>query len=135
LQELHLWDVLTVPGDALALTALTGLTCLTLRHIHMQDGVDTAAVCALAGSLKQLRCLELSICGFDFSSELLSALRQLMQLTELRLSSNSTLTQQALMQLTGLTKLKKLCVEGCQGVTGEVVCAFWAAMRQQQQRA
>lgn len=119
-----------MPGDALALKALTGLTKLQLNE--GQDGVGTAAATAIAGNLRQLRHLELCNCEIDQSSkEFLAALAQLTQLTELQLQENhGMLTPRRLMQLTGLRRLRKLRVENTNGVTRDAWAAFWAAVRQ-----
>jgi hypothetical protein len=71
-----------VPGDALALTALTNLTRLVLDG--MDSGVGSAAAVALVKSLTQLQHLNLQRCGAD-SSEFRVHCRQLRQLTHLRM--------------------------------------------------
>jgi hypothetical protein len=93
--------------------------------------VGDAAAAALARSLKQLRHLDLSDCCIDLSSiDVLEAVGQLAQLTALLLTGNSGLTQQGLLQLTGLTALQRLKVDRSDEVTNEVVESFWAAVRE-----
>jgi hypothetical protein len=122
-----------VPGDALALTALTGLTSLQLASVG--DGVGDIAATAIAGSCKQLCHLDLRDCGL-LSMGCLASVRHLTQLEELLLEENDAmrLTQQGLMLLTGLTRLQQLAVDRNAEVTDEVVCRFWAALRGQQQQ-
>ncbi|KAF6253414.1 hypothetical protein COO60DRAFT_1643165 [Scenedesmus sp. NREL 46B-D3] len=93
------------PGDALALTALTGLTRLVLKYNGA--GVGDEAATALAGSCQQLRHLDVSYCSL-VSMACLANVAHLPQLTELTLGGNSGLTQQGLMLLTGLKQLKHL---------------------------
>jgi hypothetical protein len=119
------------PGDALALTALTGLRSLVLNRVGA--GVGDTAAAAIAGSCKQLCRLDLSRCGL-LSMGCLANMRHLTQLTELWLTGNSGLMQQGLMQLTGLTRLQRLGVDRNAEVTDEVVDRFWAALRGQQQQ-
>jgi hypothetical protein len=136
LKELHIEEVQMVPGDALALTALTGLT--SLKVDRGQAGFGTAAATALAGSLKQLRHLQLDECEVNLGScAFLAALGQLVQLTQLQLQYNcGGITQQGLMQLTGLSRLQQLRVSSWhEGVTDEVLRAFWAAIQRQLQQA
>jgi Leucine-rich repeat (LRR) protein len=116
-----------VPGDALALTALTGLTRLELQHAG--DGVGDSAATAIASSCQQLQHLDLSECDLG-SMACLAALRNLTQLTELRLYWFSGMTQQGLMMLTGLKGLQELSVGRNTEVTNELVESFWAALRQ-----
>jgi hypothetical protein len=59
----------------------------------------------------------------------MAAIGQLTQLTELRLGGNREVTQQGLMQLTGLKQLQQLGVARTQHVTGAVVEQLWAALR------
>ncbi|KAF6248731.1 hypothetical protein COO60DRAFT_1689590 [Scenedesmus sp. NREL 46B-D3] len=131
LKDLRLSDgsQLLAPGDALALTALTGLTHLALRDAGA--GVGDEAAAALAGSCQQLRHLDLHCCNL-ISMACLANVAHLMQLTELQLDVNSGLTQQGLLLLTGLKRLQHLGVENNVEVTGEVVKNFWAAVRGQQ---
>jgi hypothetical protein len=106
------------PGDVLALTALTGLTRLQLAS--MGNGVGTAAAVALARSLQQLQHLDLQKCSINLSNvQLMSAIGQLSQLTELRLNGNSGLSRQGLMQLAGLSQLRQLGVSRY-GVSGDL---------------
>jgi hypothetical protein len=140
LKRIHMYGSDLVPGDALALTALTGLTRLGLHlgalgctWVHLGAGVGDLAATALASSCKQLRHLDLSRCDVHLSSmACLAAIAQLTQLTELRLERNDGLTQQGLMLLTGLKQLQTLSVDRNAEVTAEVVDSFWAALRQQQ---
>jgi hypothetical protein len=137
LKELHLGDVMMVPGDALALTGLTGLTSLMVDK--GQQRVGTAAASALAGSLKLLCCLDLDSCEIDLSdSKFMAALGQLTQLSKLQLEdSRGGVKQQGLMQLTRLTRLQQLGVTSWWvDVSDEVLAAFRAAIykRQQQQQ-
>jgi hypothetical protein len=59
LKQLVIYGPRLVPGDAVALTALTRLTCLNMRYVGA--GVDVAAATALARSLRQLRYLVLPL--------------------------------------------------------------------------
>jgi hypothetical protein len=72
-----------VPGDALALTALTALTCLDLNGGGC--GVDDVAAIALACSLTQLRSLDLGEARLS-STACLAAIGHLTQLTEFALN-------------------------------------------------
>jgi hypothetical protein len=130
LEELVLSTAM-VPGDALALTALTKLTSLILHCGN--GGVDNFVATALACSLKQLRHLDLSYCSMD-SMVCLAAIAHLTQLTVLRLWGNSGLTKRGLMALTGLSDLQELSVTNNEEVTDEVVEEFWAAVKQQRQQ-
>jgi hypothetical protein len=112
-----------VPGDALALTALTGLTRLGLELLG--DGVGDLAACALACSLKQLRHLDLKQCGLG-GMVCLGAIAHLTQLTELCLMRNAGITQQGLMLLTRLTNLQWIGVNVGDGITAEDVAQFQA---------
>jgi hypothetical protein len=58
--------------------------------------------------------------------------RNLTQLTELRLNGNSGLTRHSLMMLTNLKRLQELHVLFRTQVTAEDVESFWAVVRQQQ---
>ncbi|KAF6248730.1 hypothetical protein COO60DRAFT_1706822 [Scenedesmus sp. NREL 46B-D3] len=118
------------PGDALALTALTGLTRLVLRFSGA--GVGDEAATALAGSCHLLRHLDFTDCHL-VSMACLANVAHLTQLTTLQLFCNSGLTQQGLMLLTGLKRLQHLGVDRSAKVTDEVVKSFWAAVRGQQQ--
>jgi hypothetical protein len=123
-------------GDALALTALTGLTRLVLARA--EHGVGTAVATALARSLQQLQSLDLTYCCLQLGSaeglDCLEAIGRLTQLTELRLYGNKGLTQHGLMQLTGLSRLEQAaCPYMCYDteVTTEALADFWAAVRAQ----
>jgi hypothetical protein len=116
-------------GDALALTALTGLTRLVLAHAGACVG-DLAAT-AIAGSCKQLRHLDLQRCRLGSSMACLANICHLSQLTELRLEGNAGLTQQGLMLLTGLKQLQQLGVDSTADITDGVINSFWAAVRGQ----
>jgi hypothetical protein len=133
LRQLVLEELCLAPGDAVFLTALSGLTALDLSGISVHQKCDGSggevAVTALAGSL-QLRHLEMQHCGVDLSSmEVMTAIGQLRQLTSLLLAGNSGLTEQGLMQLTGLTRLQHLRVGSDAGVTSEVLGRFWQQCR------
>jgi hypothetical protein len=126
-----------VRGDALALTALTCLTRLVLDGA--QHGVGTAVASALARSLQQLQSLDLGFCKLQLGSAegvvCLEAIGHLTQLTSLRLWGNEGLTQHGLMQLTGLSRLKRaacrtLCFRNV--VTVEELAALGAAVQAQQ---
>jgi hypothetical protein len=65
------------------------------------------------------------------SNAFLSAAGQLQRLTCLCLEGNAWLTEQRLMQLTGLSHLQHLRVGKKGEVTDEVLDRFWAAVRQQ----
>jgi hypothetical protein len=119
LRQLRLEQLCLAPGEVLFLTALTGLTHLvldTVDGVSLQQKSDGSggevAVRALARSMTQLRHLALKYCEIDLSSmEVMTAIGQLRQLTTLMLTGNSGLTEQGLMQLTGLTRLQQLCVD------------------------
>jgi hypothetical protein len=101
------------PGDALALTALTGLTRLVLAGGG--DGVgDFAAtqlpVTGIASSMRGLRHLDLQECALG-DIMCLAAIAQLRQLTQLRLEGSKLLTEQQFMMLTGLSKLQELRID------------------------
>jgi hypothetical protein len=117
-----------LPGDARALTALTGLTRLVLRALG--SGVGDVAATALACSLRQLRHLDLHSCNLG-DMVCLAAIGQLTQLTALHLCGNEVLTREGLMLLTGLTRLQQLGVRRNVEVTDAVVEEFWAAVREQ----
>uniref|UniRef100_A0A383VBF8 Uncharacterized protein n=1 Tax=Tetradesmus obliquus TaxID=3088 RepID=A0A383VBF8_TETOB len=129
LKELCLGRSYLVPGDALALTTLTGLTRLELQLVNA--GVGDLAATAIAGSCQQLRHLDLRSCSLG-SMACLAAVRHLTQLTELHLDGNSGLTVQGLMLLTRLKRLKHLGVDRSEQVTDQVVQCFWTSVRQQQ---
>ncbi|KAF6261042.1 hypothetical protein COO60DRAFT_1637093 [Scenedesmus sp. NREL 46B-D3] len=112
---------LLAPGDALALTAHSGLTRLELGHDDA--GVGDEAAAALAGSCQQLQHLNLTDCSL-VSMACLANVAHLTQLTQLRLKGNSRLTQQGLMLLTGLKRLQHLEGERSTDVTDEVMERF-----------
>jgi hypothetical protein len=117
-----------VPGDALALSALTALTRLDLSGAG--GGVDDVAASALACSLKQLCYLDLG--GSRLSMACLAPIGQLSQLTALVVVGVEGLTERGLMLLTRLYSLQSLSVKQNAEVTNEVLDRFWAAVRQQQ---
>jgi hypothetical protein len=136
------------PSDAQSLTALSSLTYLDL--CGAAHGVGTAAASALANTLTQLQRLNLSGCELQLGTAegmaCLKAIGRLTQLTYLDISCNMCdvqpftvnpgLTQQGLMQLTGLSRLQELQVtrEAWQyggAVTDEVLQDFWAALWRQ----
>jgi hypothetical protein len=128
-------DVNDVPGDAMALTALTGLTRLVItgptpRGVSGATGaavedsgavVDDLAATALAWNLRQLRHLELSRCSLGSMACLVVIGQVLTQLTELQLGGNDGITQRGLMQLTKLQKLRRLGVDRNDEVTDAVL--------------
>jgi hypothetical protein len=116
-----------LPGDARALTALTGLTRLVLRGLG--SGVGDVAATALACSLRQLRHLDLHSCDLG-GMVCLAAIGQLTQLTALHLFGNEGVTREGLMLLTGLKRLQQLGVCRNEEVTDAAVEEFWAAVRQ-----
>lgn len=116
-----------VPGDALALTALIGLTHLRLGA---ESGVDDVVASALACSLKQLRHLDLSSCELG-SMACMAAIGHLSQLTALKLIRVAGVTERGLMLLTRLSAMQCLEVTKNAEVTNEVLGRFWAAVRQQ----
>jgi hypothetical protein len=126
LERLTLSEVRMVPGDALALTALTKLSRLELLRLH--EGVGMAAATALVGQLPHLHHLALVYCDVDVQSmEFLAAVARLTQLTVLQLDGK--LTEQGLMQLTGLKQLDYLYANRARDATLEVMDRFWAAVR------
>jgi hypothetical protein len=119
-----------VPGDALALTALTALTRLDLSGAGC--GVDDVVATALACSLKQLQCLDLSRTTLK-GGACLAAIGHLSQLTALVLSGVECMTERDLMLLTRLRALQRLHVQKNAVITDEVLNRFWATQRQQHQ--
>uniref|UniRef100_A0A383VRL7 F-box domain-containing protein n=1 Tax=Tetradesmus obliquus TaxID=3088 RepID=A0A383VRL7_TETOB len=122
------------PGDALELTALTGLTRLHLWHARHELGATVAT--ALARELKQLRSLGFLDCRLQLGSAegmaCLEAIGCVTQLTALSLRGNSGLTQQGVLQLTRLCHLQMLDVNAHgNAVTKEGVNRLLAAVRQQ----
>ena len=98
--------------------------------------MGAAAATALARELKQLRSLGFIGCGLQLGTaegmECLQEIGCLTHLTHLSLSHNSGLSQQGLMQLTGLSRLQMLEVNSHgSAVTKDGVSKFWAAVRQQ----
>jgi hypothetical protein len=95
-----------MPGEALALTALTGFIRLALPYADR--AVGTEAAIALACSLQQLEHLNLVGCSIDLSrAECLAAIGQLTRLTELRLYGNLGIVEEELMQLPVVKGLPK----------------------------
>jgi hypothetical protein len=128
LKELEMFGMPLVPGDAIALTALTGLTRLNLGNAR--DGVGQAAAVALARSLSDLEDLALRNCNIDLGSlEVMTAIGQLGKLRHLVLQGNSGLMEQGLMQLTGLSHLQRLLVDTNAEVTDQVLDRFNRALR------
>jgi hypothetical protein len=142
LQELYIdLDSDLAPGTAKALTALMGLTYLSLNG--QMSAVDDAAAAALARSLTQLQHLELE--GRELGSmTCLAAIGQLVHLTFLNIDTADIhtvdphlcdcgrLTREGLMQLAGLTRLQHLEVIGRQNykeITASDVGDFWAAVQ------
>jgi hypothetical protein len=117
-----------LPGDLLALTALTGLTRLVMNDFNA--GMSDLAANALACNLRQLQHLELRD-GNLGDMVCLAAIAQLTQLTELNLSDNAGLTEQGLMLLTTLKHLQGLDVSNT-SITDEMLRRFSDALRQQQ---
>jgi hypothetical protein len=109
-------DSRLVPGDALALTALTSLTRLKLAFTG--SAVDDVAACGLACSLTQLRSLDLWGCALG-GLGCLAPIAQLSQLTELLLDHVDGMTRRGLMLLTELTQLQQLTVKFNDEVTQE----------------
>jgi hypothetical protein len=85
-----------VPGDALALTAMTSLTRLDLAYTG--SGVDDVAASDLACSLTQLRSLDLRGCALG-GLGCLASIARLSQLTQLRLDNVQGLTRRGVMLL------------------------------------
>jgi Leucine-rich repeat (LRR) protein len=111
--------------DCLALTALTGLTHLSLVGAHGALG-DNGAV-ALACCLKQLRHLQLESCSLGYCA-CTAAIAHLSQLTFLSLANNEGLRERQLMQLTTLQQLQELEV-WCTDVSRGGEDRFWSALR------
>lgn len=129
LRDLNLFQSRLAPGDALALTALTGLARLELSNVR--DGVGELAATAIASSCRQLRHLDLRACDLG-SMGCLAVVRHLTQLRALDLRGNGKLTQQGLMLLTRLKQLQQLRVDTDNNaeVTDQLLQSFWAAVRQ-----
>jgi hypothetical protein len=123
--------------DAGALSTLTGLTLLSLHDA--QQGVRDTAAKAIARSLTQLRHLDLAACYLGLpcneeddtyepgGRECLAAIAQLKQLTYLDVSENA-FTNEAVMQLTVLTRLRMLKAALLHGLSGEAYSRLEAAM-------
>lgn len=110
-----------VPGDVLALTALTALT-----HLRLSGGgacVSDAAAAALACSLKQLRYLDLRDCELG-PMACVGAIAQLRHLSCLLLDGNPGITQQGLMMLTRLPNLSCLVVDKMDEVSEDFLDSF-----------
>jgi hypothetical protein len=140
LKQFELKGLHLVHGDVMFLTALTGLTLLDLYDVNLKQKSEGSggevATTALAQSSTQLRHLALQHCWIDLSSaKVLPAIGQLRPLTALLLKGNMWLSEQGLMQLTGLTGLQRLRVPQTRssdaGVTRKVLDRFWAAVRAQ----
>jgi hypothetical protein len=136
LQDLTItWAHCLVPGDAEELTALTGLTRLVLEDAR--EAVGTAAAEALAHSLRQLRELNLAWCDVDLGDlPCMATIGRLQQLTQLQLAGNEGLTQDALMLLTGLSKLEafEITHRSNMDVDPEGWYMFWEQLRQHGQQ-
>jgi hypothetical protein len=115
-----------VPGDALALTALTTLTRLDVTCTG--SAADDVAASALACSLTELRSLDLGGCAVGLAC--LAPIAHLIQLTELLLGGVDGMTGRGVMLLTKLTQLQRLTVQHNDEVTQEWMDQeFWAALR------
>jgi hypothetical protein len=116
-----------VPGDALALTALTGLTRLELQHLGA--GVGDLAATAIACSCKQLRHLDLRKCNLQ-QMTCVAAIAHLTQLTHLQLQGDGNeLSAQGLSLLTRLKQLREFELAANDWITVEDIERFWAAVR------
>jgi hypothetical protein len=119
-----------VPGDALALTALTSLTRLQLASTG--SAVDDVVASALACSLTQLRSLDLRGCALG-GLACLAPIAHLSQLTELLLDRVDGINRRGLLLLTKLTRLQQLSVKLHREVNQEWMDqVFWPALRQRQ---
>jgi hypothetical protein len=130
LRHLSLFNSFLVLDDALALTALTGLTGLNLQGVHA--GVTDVVATALACSLRQLRDLNLSACQLG-DAVCLAAIGQLTQLTKLTLWAVEGVTERGLSLLTNLSCLQQLEVKTGDELTAEALDRFWAGLRSTQQ--
>jgi hypothetical protein len=115
-----------VPGDVVALTALTSLTYLDLSAGGRCVG--DMEVVALACCLKQLRHIGLDDCKLG-AMACLGAVAHLPQLTELSLVNVPGLTKQGLMMLKRLSHLQCLDMDRNAEVTDAVMAEFLAALR------
>jgi hypothetical protein len=113
-----------VPGDALALTALTGLTRLVLERCNASVG-DLEAT-AIAYSCKQLRHLGLQRCALG-SMACLAVVVDLQHLQELRLEGSGRVTVRGLNLLTQLQDLQQLRVALNDEVTAGVIQSISSA--------
>jgi hypothetical protein len=113
-------------GKAQWLIAFTALTRLELNGAGRGVGDNVAT--DLARSLQQLRHFGLGACRLQ-SVECMAAIGQMTQLTELRLVGNSGLTQQGLMQLTGLQQLRQLWLDDCHLEDDGPVKEFWSRVQ------
>jgi hypothetical protein len=124
------WCTNLAPGDALALTALTGLTSLDFGWA--EHGVCATAATALANNLKQLQQLCLNGCMELETAEgvaCLAAIGRLTKLTYLDLEDNPGLTGQGLMQLTGLSRLQELYMDYLGDWMSDWWLSVWPALR------
>jgi hypothetical protein len=117
-------------GDALALTALTGLTYLGLHSCG--TWLTDTKVTALACCLKQLRHLDVSDCDLG-AMACIGAIAHLPALTCLRFARVSRLgckglTRENLLMLTRLSYMQCLEVDRSAEVTDEVVDSLWAQL-------
>jgi hypothetical protein len=145
--DLGCWQQLASGDTVAALSALTGLTKLSLQNITC-GARATADVLPVVCSLKHLQSLVLFKCGLQLGTAegmaCLEAIGRLTQLTHLDLSYNTGLTEQGMMQLTGLSRLHnpaypvRSCsavnfyCNGC-GVSADASKTFVAALLQQRQ--
>jgi hypothetical protein len=113
-------------GDAMALTALTALTCLVVQNVGV--GVVDDAASALASSLTQLCHLDLDTCGLT-TMACLANIGGLQQLTQLRLLGNSAVAEHGLMLLTRLTGLQQLGICIDKELTYDVAQKFVSLMQ------
>jgi hypothetical protein len=148
LRGLTLFEVRLMPGDALALSALTGLTQLEILDVHnciqwytlsslglgpawdsnLRQAVCTRSGTALVRSLSQLCSLRIQGCSYHTGDkEFVAAVGQLHQLTELHLDGHG-LTRHDLMHLTGLSSLQQFRAYGSAEVNDMVINKFLAAV-------
>jgi hypothetical protein len=125
LKHLSLVNSALVLHDALALTALTGLTSLNLQGLG--PAVTDVVATALACSLRQLRDLDLSGCHLG-DVVCLAAIGQLTQLSKLSMREVEGVTEQGLGLLTKMSCLQTLEVQ-TEESTDEVLARFWAALQ------